>query len=232
MDLFLEVDEASKKEKEDDKSLQLDLQFNSQDKKLWKIWQKNIIKYRNTEQGLNVHFINQFVSKEEARKFFKILEKNVHYNSVEDSKIFIGGELREIPRRQTMYAADVWSGHSAVDQILEILLHRLLLYTGRKYNSVALNRYENGDQHIGFHSDKEHNLVKDVTIAGISFGSRRPMSFKNKISGRKELEVYLDDGSLIYIDYPTNNHWLHAIPKVKKKIGPRISLTFRQLAGG
>ena len=39
-----------------------------------------------------------------------------------------------------------------------------------KFNSVLLNRYRDGNDRMGFHSDNEPSLGREPTIASLSFG--------------------------------------------------------------
>lgn len=102
-----------------------------------------------------------------------------------------------------------------------------------RFNFVLINRYDNGDDYINFHSDSEKGLGKEPDIIGISLGSERRFKFKNKnfipekIS--KDFELNLGHGSIVAMYHPTNKYWQHSIPKMKSIKKPRISLTFRYL---
>jgi len=44
---------------------------------------------------------------------------------------------------------------------------------------------------------------------------------------RRLLRLDLEQGSLLLMDYATQLHYDHGIPKEKAPVGPRISLAFR-----
>lgn len=199
--------------------------------------------YLNLETSLNIYYTNNFIDKEDCKIIFKILEKRLKYNSAEESKVLIRGKYIEIPRTQTAYGnpgtyykfagntvyAKDWFEDGPVEKILRKINHKLEIYSGTKFNFVLVNRYENGDQYIGFHSDDEKDLGDYPQIAGVSFGATRQMYFQNKRTNTTDLKIDLEEGSVILMNYPTNIYWKHSIPKTSKKIGPRISLTYRKM---
>ena len=57
-------------------------------------------------------------------------------------------------------------------------------------------------------------------------GFRRYMRIQGKQS-RAKLELDLEPGSLLLMDYESQKHYDHGIPKERAAVGPRISLAFR-----
>ncbi|KAG9302385.1 hypothetical protein G9A89_011435 [Geosiphon pyriformis] len=98
-----------------------------------------------------------------------------------------------------------------------------------EFNFVLLNWYKNGEDSIGEHSDDEKGLVPDGVIACVSLGSQRALVFKNKNDRKLTKKWVLEDGSLLVMKGKTQLYWKHSIPKQKRVIEGRISLTFRQL---
>ena len=97
--------------------------------------------------------------------------------------------------------------------------------TGATSNSCVLNLYHDGSEGMGWHSDPEAQGAYSV-IATLSVGATRKFAFKHKVSGaRRALE--LQHGQLIVMRGTTQQHWLHALMRTQKRVGPRISLTFR-----
>jgi alkylated DNA repair dioxygenase AlkB len=64
-------------------------------------------------------------------------------------------------------------------------------------------------------------------ITSISLGTPRIMRFEKD---DKIIDLLLESGSLCLIMPPTNNYWLHSIPK-DTSLTPRISLIFRNCEG-
>lgn len=102
--------------------------------------------------------------------------------------------------------------------------------SGASYNSCLLNLYHGGDEGMSWHSDNEKELKKDGAIASFSFGAERRFQFKHKGKGQL-VEVLLESGSLLVMRGPCQTYWLHALPKTKKVMRPRINLTFRTIVG-
>ncbi|CAN5433991.1 alpha-ketoglutarate-dependent dioxygenase AlkB [soil metagenome] len=100
--------------------------------------------------------------------------------------------------------------------------------TGSTFNSCLLNLYHSGDEGVTWHSDDEKTLLKNGTIASISFGAERKFSFKHKHTGTST-SVLLEHGSLLEMKDEIQSNWLHSLPKSKKITTPRINLTFRTI---
>ena len=99
---------------------------------------------------------------------------------------------------------------------------------GVKFNSVLLNLYRNERDSVALHSDDEPELGKNPIIASVSFGATRRFVLKHKSEKRlPKIELALSHGSLLLMRGSTQHHWVHAIPKSKVPIGPRLNLTFR-----
>jgi alkylated DNA repair dioxygenase AlkB len=100
--------------------------------------------------------------------------------------------------------------------------------TGFTYNSCLLNLYHSGEEGMAWHSDDEKELLENGAIASVSFGAERVFEFKHKQDSTK-VKVLLEHGSVLLMNFPTQKHWLHQLPKTKKCLTPRINLTFRTI---
>ena len=98
--------------------------------------------------------------------------------------------------------------------------------TGVAYNSCLLNLYHDGDEAMAWHSDDEKALVKNGTIASLSFGAERKFMFKHKRTG-ETVSLILENGSLLTMKDDTQTNWLHRLTKSVKVVQPRVNLTFR-----
>lgn len=113
---------------------------------------------------------------------------------------------------------------------LRELKERVEALSGDRFNSCLLNLYHDGEEGMAWHSDAEKAMVKDAAIASLSFGAERKFQFKHKASGRI-VDVILENGSLLVMRGVCQTFWLHALPKTKKVMRPRINLTFRMVDG-
>lgn len=98
---------------------------------------------------------------------------------------------------------------------------------GAKFDMCFLNRYNDGSESIGWHSDD--NEINDQTrpIAIVSFGAKRTMEFRHKGTEQTLLPCELHDNSMIIMPEYSQFHYEHRIPKDEAVTTPRISLTFR-----
>ena len=100
---------------------------------------------------------------------------------------------------------------------------------GQAFNSVGLNLYRDQHDSVAPHNDRLGDLVPGHPIVLLSLGATRRMRIQGKGS-RAKLELDLEPGSLLLMDYETQKHYDHGIPKQRAAVGPRISLAFRMRA--
>lgn len=100
--------------------------------------------------------------------------------------------------------------------------------SGYSYNACLLNLYHDGSEGMGWHSDKEKDLVPCAAIASLSLGAERPFFFKHKTADLS-CSQQLEHGALLVMKGTTQQHWLHRLPPRKAITQPRINLTFRTM---
>jgi alkylated DNA repair dioxygenase AlkB len=100
--------------------------------------------------------------------------------------------------------------------------------TGNEFNSCLANLYHNGEEGMGWHSDNEPELGKNLVIASLSLGATRKFQLKHNKTQYKT-EVLLCPGSLLLMQGETQTHWIHQVPKMKSVQTARINLTFRKI---
>jgi alkylated DNA repair dioxygenase AlkB len=98
--------------------------------------------------------------------------------------------------------------------------------TKAPYNACLLNLYHDGSESMGWHTDNEKEIIPHSSIASLSLGAERKFSFKHKTTQETQ-SILLESGSLLEMAGEIQDHWLHALPKTKKILLPRINLTFR-----
>lgn len=105
------------------------------------------------------------------------------------------------------------------------------------FNSVLVNRYEDGSTGLSYHDDNDVWLGKDFIVPSISLGAKRRFYVKSKDKTNKHVYKYeLESGSLAIMMESVQKYWLHSIPKQlislddpTKKTGVRYNLTFRNI---
>jgi alkylated DNA repair dioxygenase AlkB len=95
------------------------------------------------------------------------------------------------------------------------------------FNAVGLNLYRDGRDSVAPHNDHLNELRRGFPIALISLGATRRMTIRAKEPPRRVIHVDLEAGSLFVMDYATQLHYTHAVPKAPGIVGERISLAFR-----
>jgi alkylated DNA repair dioxygenase AlkB len=134
-----------------------------------------------------------------------------------------------------------YSGQLAASQPLPDFLAKLLNKVntrfGTDFNGILVNRYEDGTETIGAHSDDEKGLGTGGSVVGISLGAERVMRFRAKqevnrekasSNGKKYLDMPMPDGCLFIMRGKFQKEFTHEIPAQKAVTEPRISLTFRK----
>ena len=95
------------------------------------------------------------------------------------------------------------------------------------FTAVGLNLYRDGRDSVAPHNDHLSELRRGRPIALLSLGSTRRMTIRAKETPPAVLHIDLAAGSLLVMDYATQLHYTHAIPKTDMPVGARISLAFR-----
>lgn len=186
-------------------------------------------------------------SKQEADQLLRQLEEEVVYSTGEAAKVHVFGKMHDIPRKQATYGDEgliyTYSGvkHSARPwtPTLEHIRDAVTRTTGRTFNFVLINRYKDGQDHMGEHRDDERELDPVSPIASVSFGAARDFIFRHRDARGKQssrqiepVKLELAHGSLLLMNPPTNTFWYHSLPVRKKVLSPRINLTFRRILQG
>ena len=174
---------------------------------------------------------NSFLSKQEANAFyFSLLEGN----RWTQEKISLFGKQVAVPRLVA------WQGELGLnyrysgtdhcgqgfDDNMERLKQMVEEKTKQRFNFVLLNLYRDGDDYMGFHSDREKSLGANPIIASLSFGATRRFVYKHKHNCTK-VELELENGSLLLMHESRNSQWQHSLPKQRAIKVPRLNVSFR-----
>jgi len=109
------------------------------------------------------------------------------------------------------------------------LRERLSAELGERFNSVLANRYRDGRDAMGWHSDDEPELGAQPVIASLSLGATRRFVLKRRRYSEHRLALDLPNGSLLVMRGDTQARYRHALPRTAKPVGERINLTFRRI---
>jgi len=180
----------------------------------------------------DISLFSSLFSPQEADDFFDILKKDIDWKQ---EQINLYGKVHDIPRLTAWYGEPnktyVYSGIEVKSvpwtQPLLQIKEKVETVSNIQFNSVLLNFYRSGDDGVSWHSDDEPELGRNPVIGSVSFGEPRPFQLKHKSLDDTKQKIILEHGSYLLMQGETQHHWLHQIPKSKKKMGERINLTFR-----
>jgi alkylated DNA repair dioxygenase AlkB len=97
------------------------------------------------------------------------------------------------------------------------------------FNSVLVNRYRDGRDSMGWHSDDEPELGQQPVIASVSLGVQRRFVLRRRDDPARRYEYLLGHGDLLVMRGDCQRIYQHALPKMAAAGGERINLTFRQV---
>ena len=186
-------------------------------------------------QDGSLTYESSFLSPDEARHFFNVLKETVRWRS---EKIRIYGKEVLQPRLMAWYGdkgrsytyshltlhPDPWTKELAE------LKTRVEAASKLPFNSLLLNYYRDGRDHVSWHSDYEVELGRRPAIAALSLGGVGRFQLRHKTNKDLEtLSLDLEPGSLVVMSGSLQEFWLHRIAQTKKHVDERISLTYRQI---
>ena len=116
-------------------------------------------------------------------------------------------------------------------EALRPLREALSRQLGEPFNSVLANRYRDGRDAMGWHSDNEPELGPAPVIASLSLGATRRFTLRHRTRPELRLALDLPHGSLLVMRGDTQRNYKHALPRTTKASGERINLTFRRIYG-
>jgi len=146
------------------------------------------------------------------------------------------GKTVVVPRRVAYYGdTDAVYRYSGVTHrprpwfaLLAGLRDRVAAVAQAEFNSVLANLYRSGEDSMGWHADDEPELGCNPVIASVSLGETRCFQIRHQASGER-LSLPLPAGSLVVMRGAFQAHWRHAVPKSRRRLGPRINLSFRRV---
>jgi alkylated DNA repair dioxygenase AlkB len=173
------------------------------------------------ERG-RITYIPGFIDAATAAAWFVELRDGVAWRS--ERRMMYDREV-DVPRLMGHYRLDPPPASTPAPILLAVplIVERLQV----PFNSVGLNRYRDGRDSVAPHNDHLNELQEGHPIALLSLGAMRRMTVRAKEKPARVIHADLEPGSLFVMDYATQIHYTHAIPKTAEPVGERISLAFR-----
>ena len=175
-----------------------------------------------------------YFTKEQSDRFFNSLIENIEWKQ---DTINMYGRLLPLPRLSAWYGDNdkpyTYSGitlqpNAWTSDLLE-LKQAVEKEAKTSFSSVLLNRYRDGKDYVGWHTDAEKELGQNPIIGSVNFGASRKFQLRRIDIPKEKFEVELGHGSLLVMMGETQHYWQHQVPKTAKKIDERINLTFRKM---
>jgi len=171
-----------------------------------------------------------FFDKEESDYYYTTFLNTTPWKEA-DWEIY--GNTFKVPRMISWYEDSQNAGAlpqtPELTKDLNVIRKKIEAESQVSYNSVLLNLYRNGNDGVGWHSDRTENFGENQIIGSVSFGETRPFRLRHKTRKDLKLEIPLNHGSFLLMAGTTQTFWEHQIPKTAKVILPRINLTFRRV---
>jgi alkylated DNA repair dioxygenase AlkB len=159
-----------------------------------------------------------------AAALFEQLRDQVKWRA--DRRVMYDREL-DVPRLHASCAI----AEPRLPEPLRAIAARLSAETGTPFTHIGFNHYRDEHDSVAPHNDRLGDLVAGHPIVLLSLGATRRMTIRAKQPPRHVVHVDLEAGSLLAMDYVTQLHYDHGIPKRASPCGPRISLAFRVRSG-
>jgi alkylated DNA repair dioxygenase AlkB len=96
-----------------------------------------------------------------------------------------------------------------------------------QFNGILVNRYIDGTNYIGAHSDDESGLDASGVVA-LSYGTTRKFRIRTKCTKKIVQDIPMNSGEIIHMGGEFQKEFTHEIPVEKRVKGIRYSFTFRK----
>ncbi|HEY1622056.1 MAG TPA: alpha-ketoglutarate-dependent dioxygenase AlkB [Streptosporangiaceae bacterium] len=98
---------------------------------------------------------------------------------------------------------------------------------GEEFATAGLCLYRSGRDSVAWHGDRiGRGRHQDTMVAILSLGTPRPLLLRPR-GGGQAIRYELGHGDLLVMGGSCQRTWDHAVPKLARQAGPRISVQFR-----
>lgn len=167
----------------------------------------------------------------------------------EQTPITFFGKTVLQPRETAFYGSELYSysdekrepipwDFDSTSRAVHELGHKIEAYMGLPtnfFNVTLCNKYVNGKQYMGYHSDDEASMGDAPTIASVSVGAERRFLCRPKpealLADNARIEYVLAHGSLLVMSGRMQTYYKHSLPKAAAVSSPRLNFTFRRVVG-
>ncbi|MFF6996389.1 alpha-ketoglutarate-dependent dioxygenase AlkB [Streptomyces sp. NPDC008313] len=136
-------------------------------------------------------------------------------------------QVVDVPRLLAHYRAGERLPHPVLDEAREALSAHYAAELGEPFTTAGLCYYRDGRDSVAWHGDRTgRGAREDTMVAILSVGAPRDLLLR-PVGGGDTLRRPLGHGDLIVMGGSCQRTWEHAVPKMSRAAGPRVSVQFR-----
>jgi alkylated DNA repair dioxygenase AlkB len=142
----------------------------------------------------------------------------------------VAAALREVdaePPGDLVPGADTGTGLSALPPPLREIATVLSARYGVDFDSVWVNLYRDGSDSVAWHGDRNAKILTNPMVVTVSLGARRRFLLREKGTTRTVHQLEPGLGDLVVMGGACQHEWEHTVPKTRRPVGPRMSVTIR-----
>jgi alkylated DNA repair dioxygenase AlkB len=158
----------------------------------------------------------------QTRQWFERLRDDVEWRA-ERRPMY--DRIVDVPRLVGSYALS----DAELPEPIALMRRPVERFCGFAFNSAGLNFYRDGNDSVAPHGDHVERGPVGAPVALVSLGSIRRMRIRSTSRPRRVLDLDLEPGSLLLMDYRSHLNYEHGIPKTRNRVGQRISVAFRKV---
>jgi alkylated DNA repair dioxygenase AlkB len=98
---------------------------------------------------------------------------------------------------------------------------------GVDFDRIWCNLYRDGRDSVAWHRDRNGKVMTNPIVATVSLGAHRPFQLRRRGTSKIAASIEPGDGDLVVMCGACQHDWEHTVPKVARRVGPRISITIR-----
>jgi alkylated DNA repair dioxygenase AlkB len=100
------------------------------------------------------------------------------------------------------------------------------------FDRIWANLYRDGADSVAWHGDKTRLVMTSPLVATVSLGARRKFQLRRRGTTTIAHALEPGHGDLVVMGGRCQSEWEHTVPKTKKPVGGRISVTIRHSKPG
>ncbi len=128
-------------------------------------------------------------------------------------------------------AADPGADLTVLPPTLRSLVAPLSERYGVAFDSVWVNLYRDGRDSVAWHGDRNAKVQTNPLVVTVSLGARRRFLLRRKGTSGAAVTLEPGHGDLVVMGGACQHEWEHTVPKTRRPVGPRMSVTIRHSTG-